>query len=59
MLGAAVPPAVVKDRFGDPAGRDRHLFTLTNIGDLALAQRLLDGRLHFSTGAPEKALPVA
>jgi len=59
MLGAAGAPAVVKDRLGDPAGRDRHLLTLTDIGDLALAQGLLHCRFDFRAGAPEKPLAIA
>jgi hypothetical protein len=37
MLGTPGAPAVMKDRLGDPARRDRNLLTLSDISDLALA----------------------
>ena len=41
MLGPAGAPAVMKHRLDDPAHRDRHLFAMFDIGDLALAQGVL------------------
>jgi hypothetical protein len=59
MLGAAGPPAVVKDRLSYPAGWDRYLLALTHVGDLALSQRFLNGRFHLSAGTPKKPLAIA
>jgi hypothetical protein len=56
LAGAAV---VVKGRLGDPAGRDRHLLAVLDVGDLALAQGVLHRVLDLGPGAPEEPLAVA
>ena len=59
MLGAAGAAAVVEHRLDDPAHRDRHLFAVLDIGDLALAQGVLHRRLDLGAGTRQKPLPVA
>src|SRR5438876_4335160 len=59
VLGATGAPAVVKDRLGNPARRDRDFLALPDIGDLALAQRLLHRRFDLGPGTPEEALAIA
>src|SRR5262249_5167694 len=54
--GAAI---VVKDRLRDPAGRDRNPLAVPDIGDLALAQRLLHGGFDLYPGPRQKPLAVA
>src|SRR6266851_3098690 len=59
VIGAAGAAVMMKDRLGDPARRDRNLLAVIDIGDLALAQRLLDGRFDLDAGAREEPLSVA
>src|SRR5262249_12031545 len=56
LPGAAV---VVEDRLGDAARRDRALLAMLDVGDLALAHRLLHRRFDLDAGAREKPLAVA
>ena len=59
VVGLTGAPVVVKDRLGDAARRDRDLLAVFDIGDLALAQRLLNRRFDLDAGTPQKPLTVA
>jgi hypothetical protein len=58
-IGAAGAPVVVEDGLADAARRYRDLLAVLDVGDLALAQGLLDRRLDLDAGATEETLAVA
>src|SRR5260221_1580083 len=52
-------PRMPEGRLVDSLGRDRHLLAAADIGDLALAQRILDRRFQLRPCARDEALAVA
>ena len=58
MLGSPGAAAVMKVRLGNPARRNRHFFSVADIGHLALAQCLLHRRFHLGSGPCQETLTV-
>src|SRR5882672_9365242 len=52
-------PVRREGRLADPLARDRHLLAIADLGDLALAQRLLHRRLQLSASRRDEALAIA